>query len=265
MKCRLCNRDGRALFCAQVLDRYSVWFYYCEQCGFLETEDPFWLEESYTAPINLEDTGILQRNIHLADVCSAILPLFMGKSARCVDFAGGYGILTRLLRDRGIDCFWHDKYADNLFARGFEFALDNKGMSAITCFEALEHFPEPQKVIDEMLSISSNLLFTTELLPDPPPSPGSWWYYGFEHGQHVSFYSLRTLKYIAATKGLNLYSNGVNTHLLTKKKIPPILFSFLVRLAPYGLGKIPSLFLKSKTFQDMRYLSGRARRGHSSG
>ncbi len=50
-----------------------------------------------------------------------------------------------------------------------------------------------------MLKISRNILFTTTLLPSPMPQPGTWWYYGLEHGQHISFYSLETLQSIAAS------------------------------------------------------------------
>ena len=58
-----------------------------------------------------------------------------------------------------------------------------------------------------MLKISKNILFTTTLLPSPVPKPGTWWYYGLEHGQHVSFYSLETLQSIAKHFNLHFFSN----------------------------------------------------------
>ena len=27
------------------------------------------------------------------------------------------------------------------------------------------------------------VLVSTDLMPDPAPAPGTWWYYGAEHGQ----------------------------------------------------------------------------------
>lgn len=257
MKCRICRGEAAGIFTARILSRYEAGVFHCNSCGFVQTEDPYWLDESYREPINREDTGIVARNLRLADIASLAIFSMYERNAMFLDYAGGTGLLVRLMRDRGYDFYWHDKYADNLFARGFEGNRDRKGYELLTCFEAMEHFPDPRKEIDEMLSISRNLLFTTELLPAPVPGAGDWWYYGFEHGQHVSFYSLRTLGYIAADKGLCLCSNGVNTHLLTEKKIPPFLFSLLVRASHVGLGKIPRLFLKSRTFQDMRYLSGK--------
>lgn len=256
MKCRICSAEASGLFNANVLLRYDVEFFQCKSCGFVQTEDPYWLDKSYQEPINREDTGIVARNLRLADIASLTIFSMYKRNAMFLDYAGGTGLLVRLMRDRGYDFYWHDKYTDNLFARGFEGNPAGRGYELLTCFEAMEHFSDPQKEINEMLSMSRNLLFTTELLPSPAPSPGDWWYYGIDHGQHVSFYSLRTLQHIASGRNLNLYSNGVDTHLLTEKKIPPLLFSILVRLAPFGIGKIPQLFLKSRTFQDMLDLSG---------
>ena len=260
MKCRICPGEAAGIFTARVMSRFEAGVFQCNSCGFVQTEDPYWLDESYREPINREDTGIVARNLWLADIASLAIFSIYEKNAVFLDYAGGTGLLVRLMRDRGYDFYWHDKYATNLFARGFEGECDRTDYQLLTCFEAMEHFPDPQKEIDRMLSISRNLLFTTELLSTPAPAAGDWWYYGFEHGQHVSFYSLRTLKYIAARKGLNLFSNGVNTHLLTERKIPPFLLSLLVRAAHLGFGKIPGLFMKSRTFQDMRHLSGKADR-----
>jgi len=260
MKCRICLGETAGIFTTRVLSRYQAGVFQCKSCGFVRTEDPYWLDESYEEPINREDTGIVSRNLRLADIASLTIFSIYERNAMFLDYAGGTGLLVRLMRDIGYDFYWHDKYAKNLFARGFEGNPDERGYQLLTCFEAMEHFPDPQKEIDEMLSVSRNLLFTTELLPAPVPAAGDWWYYGFEHGQHVSFYSLRTLQHIASSRGLNLYSNGVNTHLLTEKKIPPLLFPFLVKGSPFGLCKIPRLFLKSRTFQDMRFLSGKVDR-----
>jgi len=125
------------------------------------------------------------------------------------------------MRDIGFDFYWNDKYTQNIFARGFEGGLlDN--YEAITTFESFEHFVEPIKEIENMLLISKNIIFTTELLPSPVvPYPDKWWYYGLEHGQHISFYSEKTLNYIAKKYNLFLYKVG-SIHLLHKKDFPCI-------------------------------------------
>jgi len=117
-----------------------------------------------------------------------LLALFFNKNGKFLDFAGGYGVFVRLMRDIGFDFVLYDKYTQNLFAKGFEYNPSHK-IEAITTFESFEHFAKPMDEIESMLKISKNIIFSTELLPDPIPKPEDWWYYGLEHGQHISFYS----------------------------------------------------------------------------
>jgi hypothetical protein len=67
----------------------------------------------------------------------------------------------------------------------------------VTAFEVFEHLADPLGGIEEMLAYSRHLLFTTELVRDTIPLPDNWWYYGTEHGQHLSFFSLESLQSIA--------------------------------------------------------------------
>ena len=136
-----------------------------------------------------------------------------------IDYGGGYGIFVRLMRDVGLDFYWHDTHCQNLFAQQFE-ADFNRNYHLLTAFEIFEHLRDPIQELDKMLKISDNILFSTELLPEKKiPAPEEWWYYGLEHGQHISFYSKKTLEYIAAKYNLNFYSNNKEMHFLTKKKI----------------------------------------------
>jgi len=59
-----------------------------------------------------------------------------------------------------------------------------------------------------MLRISKNIIFTTGLLPQDITKPHEWWYYGLKHSQHISFYSVNTLEFIAQKYGLNFLTNG---------------------------------------------------------
>jgi hypothetical protein len=95
--------------------------------------------------------------------------------------------------------------------------------------ECFEHFPRPLEEIKSMLEISPNIFFTTDLLPSPVPGPGEWYYYAPTHGQHISFYSLKTLSFLAHHFGLNVYSNGSNIHLLAKKKLSDSRFKKALR------------------------------------
>ena len=256
MKCKICNTDTELKFSHRVLRKYEVKYYYCRECSFLFTEEPYWLEESYKSPINVIDTGILSRNLYFGKVVSSIIFYLFNKDGRFLDYAGGYGIFTRLMRDYGYDFYWSDKYSDNLMARGFEFDVSSpqKNFEAITVFEVFEHLIDPLNEIEKMLSHSDSILFSTTLLPITVPEPNDWWYYGFNHGQHISFYSRKSLEIIARKFDLNFYSCG-EIHLFTKKKINQFVFTAIVKLSKYGIAEIVNrLFMKSKTWGDHQFL-----------
>lgn len=254
MKCRICNNDAEFKFAHRVMNKYNVNYYCCPNCSFVFTEDPYWLEEAYKNPINIYDTGIISRNLYFSKVISSVIFLLFDRNEKFLDYAGGYGILTRLMRDIGFDFYWDDKHTKNILAKGFGLkSVKQEKFEILTTFEVFEHLTDPVKEIREMLELSPNIIFSTELLPLPIPDPESWWYYEFNHGQHVSFYSLRTLKVIAEKYSLNFYSSGV-IHLFTKKQLNPFIFYLIVKLAKYGLASAVSLFMKSKMWDDYFYL-----------
>lgn len=125
----------------------------------------------------------------------------------------------------------------------------------MTTFESFEHFVSPIDEIEKMLKLSKNIIFSTELLPNPIPIPDKWWYYGLEHGQHISFYSQKTFKFIAKKYNLN-YTNLGSLHLLTEKKISNLKLKVL-KLSKLGLHKILQKGLKSKTWEDYLKMSER--------
>jgi len=157
-----------------------------------------------------------------------ILTLFFDGSKPFVDFAGGYGLFVRRMRDLGFDFYWTDRYCENVFSKGFEYIpAAQEEIEAVTAFEVFEHLNEPIDEIQKILSISNNILFTTELIPKTVPKPGEWWYYGLQHGQHISFYSTKTLQVIADRFGLQYYSNGKYFHLFSIKKILKGVFAII--------------------------------------
>lgn len=210
-------------------------------------------------PIVPFDTGIMMRNARLARQAAAVLFCWFDRGGVFVDYAGGYGIFTRLMRDIGFDFRWYDLYAPNLLAQGFEFEPAGQKIDLVTSFESFEHFPEPLAEVEKMLQISRNLLFSTELLPEPVPEPDGWWYYMFEFGQHISFYSLRSLHEIAKKFGLNLYSYK-NVHLFTEKLINPSFFRYAVKYSHKGLSQYVERRMQSRTYSDIEFIrSGLAR------
>jgi hypothetical protein len=107
--------------------------------------------------------------------------------------------------------------------------------------------------LEKLINISSNIILSTDLLRLPVPEPEKWWYYGFNHWQHISFYSNKTLTYLANKMGMNLYSCRY-IHLISKIKISPSLFKIIVKSSKYGLGFIISRLNKSNIWEDHLFL-----------
>jgi len=247
-KCRCCSEIlKKELFSAKLLER-NVKYFSCNKCGYVQTEEPSWLEEAYTSVINKSDTGIMTRNLSNISLVFATLILINNRNSLVVDCAGGYGFLVRLLRDKGIDALWSDPYCQNLVAKGFEYESKNEANLA-TAFESFEHFTKPQDEMIKLLDIAPNILFTTNIIPDPAPLPSNWWYYGLEHGQHIGFYRLKTLQYLADKFGLYLISDGTSRHFFSKQKYSYHAWRVLIYIA----NKFPNLLsigMKSKTWED---------------
>lgn len=228
MHCKICERVSPAWAKTLVLKKYNVQYYQCENCGFIQTEEPYWLSEAYSDAIARNDIGLVNRNLEMIAPTRAVLLSFFDCNARFIDYGGGYGLFVRLMRDRGLDFDRADKYAPNLFAQGFD--AEEEGVhqyELLTAFEVFEHLVNPLDEIRRMLLYSRSILFSTFLLPVPPPDLEQWWYYSLDYGQHVALYTWRSLEVMAQKLNLNFYSNGMSFHLLTEKKISPAMFRFI--------------------------------------
>jgi hypothetical protein len=156
------------------------------------------------------------------------------------------------MRDYGFDFYWYDKYSENIFARGFEHKPGTR-YEAVTTFESFEHFVNPLEELETMLSFSRSIIFTTELLPHPIPYPEEWWYYGLNHGQHISFYTEKTFQYIAQKYQLTYFNlNGL--HIFSKNNIPRYA-KYILKFSKFGLHNLLQRKLKSKTWDDYLQMS----------
>jgi len=250
--CNICGKIMTPVFTGQILKKYTVQYFHCKNCGYICTENPYWLKESYEKSINLSDTGILLRNIRNSKIVTSILFVFFSRNKKYLDYGGGYGIFTRLMRDIGFDFYWSDPFTPNLFVQGFECQKNCNEIEVITSFENFEHFVHPLEDLEKILSISENVIFSSDLLPDPVPKPGEWWYYGLEHGQHISFYSRQTLDIIAEKYAMKCYSYK-NYNLFTRKKINTMVWTGVCKLS-WLLFPFIRLRMSSRTITDMEYL-----------
>lgn len=247
INCKVCRSKSEKIFSKQILGKYIINYYRCSNCGLIQTEKPFWLKEAYSSAIIDSDTGIISRNIVLSKITSIFL-LFFGKKPRVLDYGGGYGLMTRILRDIGIDCYWTDKYAENIFARGFE---DRKNIryGVVTAFELFEHFEDPVKELSQIIKTykPKTIIFSTMLHNGDPPK--DWWYFAPEGGQHITLYTKKSLQLLAQKFGMRLSTNGRNIHVFSDRRISGLLMK-LISIFWSVFPIISPIFYKSKTFSD---------------
>lgn len=217
MECKICKHKTQHIFTNEIMNKYDVKYYQCPNCFFIQTEEPYWLTEAYSSAIANNDLTILERGYKDTIILNQILKNIASKDYKFLDFGGGYGILCRLMRNLGYDYYWYDKFANNIFANGFEYK-DEK-INLVTCFEVFEHFSDPMEEIKKILDICDEVIITTDLYDDENKLPPyTWSYYSFISGQHISFYSKKTFEFIAEKFNLNYIKINRCWHMLTKNK-----------------------------------------------
>ena len=96
MKCKVCDSDSHNLANAKILSKYQVEYFRCSNCGFVQTETPYWLEEAYSEAIASSDVGLVFRNGMFSSLTSKLIFQFFEHQAKFIDYGGGYGLFVRL-------------------------------------------------------------------------------------------------------------------------------------------------------------------------
>lgn len=219
--CRLCDGNAIRVFEATLLGRHRVGYWECTQCASLQTDPPHWLDDAYAPDRKMEDVGAVQRSMLLSLTVPPLLEqLGVGPNTPhldcpCLDWGGGDGLFTRMMRDRGFAAFLHDEHADNRHATGF--ARKDAATAAFpvtTALKVLEHLPNPARDLEGIFAVDSDIVIATaQLYRGEGPD---WLHLSPDTGRHVFFYSLRGLDMVAQRRGMRLHSNG-QTHVFYRE------------------------------------------------
>jgi hypothetical protein len=217
--CRLCSAETAFLFCQRVLRRHDVRYFRCPHCDLIQSERPWWLGEAYNSAISSFDTGAIARNMRCADLTLVVAWLAgISPQSRCVDVGGGHGVFVRMMRDRGLAFTLSDKYAQNLFARGFE-ADPGMRFDLVTCFEVFEHFADVAGELEQLFAPRHEILLISTVLHHGHRE--GWWYYGPDAGQHIAFYSRDTMQLIARRFGYSCIAGPAFTLFIRSDRTIP--------------------------------------------
>lgn len=242
-ECLICRSSSESFAKATILGKYDIEYFRCRDCHFVQTEEPYWLDEAYSEAIVSSDVGLISRNERFARISDRVLRFIYPTAIRCVDYGGGYGMFTRMMRDRGHHFLHRDPFCRNLFASGWEAEASSDGFDLLTAFEVFEHFTDPHKDLQILDATAEHWLVSTEPTPVPTPLPDQWWYYVLDGGQHTCLWSTRALQSVASHYGRHLTSyRGI--HLFSKSRTNALLTSLVLR---DRYGRVLDLFRRRRS------------------
>jgi SAM-dependent methyltransferase len=203
----------------------AVAYWLCAGCGFcFAPEVARWTLEEFEARIYNEDyirydpDAVERRPSENAKLLERLFGRDKG-SIRHLDYGGGRGLLSRLLRDAG----WDSTSYDPFFDRGREPSALGK-FDLVTAFEVFEHVPDVNRLVSDLagLLVDDGLVFFSTLVSDGHIAPGQpldWWYAAPRNG-HISLHTRRSLAILAGKQGFRLGSLSEVAHVFCRT-IPP--------------------------------------------
>lgn len=212
--------EARGVFL--VLAGIPIYYYRCESCGFcFSPEIARWSHEEFEERIYNRDYALVdpdyieKRPQQNAD---ALIAQFgrNNPSIKHLDYGGGDGLLSELLRKSGWQSTSYDPFVDRVSH------VNQLGtFNLITAFEVFEHVPSPKKFMADLsalLAPDGIVLFTT-LLSDgyiKPYQRLTWWYAAPRNG-HISLFTKGSLLVLAESKGFQLGSFSEGYHCLWRE------------------------------------------------
>ncbi len=238
--CPICDAEMLPDLIVSLLGSRDRQLLTCANCQASTYAAPDWLEEAYSEPIAMLDTGAVVRAVRASRDVSGLLASQGLSDARVVDWGAGHGLLTRLLRSRGINAVWHDPLSPNIHAKGFEFGPGSQdpASTVVVMVEVLEHLEDPvQELSRAVADTGAGMLAVTTVLAPPAITP-DWWYLLPETGQHILFLRERSMRVLAERLGMSYWGLG-SWHIFSKGKYSPT----RARLALTGARLASRLFL----------------------
>lgn len=209
--CIICGSKTHSLQDKQIKALYSV----CETCGFISKNKEFHL--------NFDDEFGEYKNHNNSFECIGYVNMFerfieeyikpLNISGKALEFGSGPGpVLKELLRREGFDVYDYDPF----FNPNEDYLKHTYNL--ITSTEVVEHFVDPLKEfahLNSLLNVGGYLIIMTSFNNLSDSEFLNWRYR--REASHISFYTLKSLKYIADMFGLKIISHNNNNVMVFKK------------------------------------------------
>jgi hypothetical protein len=214
--CLICQSECEPRFKVQIQNKQHSDLYSCTKCGFSFYPNQDWIEGSFSDELNSLDIGSVGRVMLACDFLSEFINSEKLNDANFLDYGGGYGLQTRIMRDRGFNFKNFDPHTQPMFSKYFT-GEPFGHYELVSLIEVSLHFENPVAEFTKLMELGDYLVFTS-VVPDKDFGP-DWWYITGESGQHIAFYPLRSLKEIANQSGVLFSSDGKLFHVFHKKPL----------------------------------------------
>ena len=208
-----------------------IYYALCADCGFCFAPQIYeWSLADFAAHIYNEDYKLVDpdyESVRPAANAAFIASLF-GKDVskiRHLDYGGGNGALSILLRAQGFASTSYDPFVD------LELNPASLGkFDLITAFEVFEHVPDVAALMSNLSALRAErgvIMFST-LTSDGHIGPNqrlNWWYASPRNG-HISLFSKQSLLCLAVRNSLNVRSLNDGLHMFWGR--PPFFASHLL-------------------------------------
>ena len=218
-ECPICNSLANMLFSVMVQGENRSDLNSCSNCEFAFYPDQNWISNSFSDELNSLDVGATDRTMIAADYLSVVLKSQKLSHGKFLDYGGGYGLLSRIMRDRGFNFENFDPYTRQIFPTSGQQSdiLLEQEYDAVTLIEVALHFEDPVKEFKRLLDLSDVVLFTAVLTDEKLDS--NWWYLSLETGQHIALFSKKTLAVLAEKLDVKLTTDGKFFHVFHRKSL----------------------------------------------
>jgi hypothetical protein len=206
-RCRICNGALAPIWpIVQIRDRFKTRYRRCKKCWSLQLVGLEWIRDAYWGDTSIRhDEGRRLRNRIVFSFLDHVQHmLWRREKINLLDYGSG----SEKILENFINKFTKETYKiENYdpYVNGLE-ALPEGKFHAITCIEVLEHLSNVQAFyehIRQKLHRNSILICSTEIhIPFGPSAHGKTWQYLTKSiGQHITFWTRRSLKYMKGAVG----------------------------------------------------------------
>lgn len=196
-----------------------VYYSTCEKCAFTFSPDMYtWSTKDLSEHVYNDDYVLIDPEYveQRPRSNAALIQSLFGASKnilRHVDYGGGNGKLSAILRDAGWRSISYDP-----FDSSFDIGSMRQTFDLVTAFEVFEHAQDVNKLMADLRTLSNaqTLVLFSTLVSDGRIDPHgrlNWWYISPRAG-HISLFSRKSLDMLATKHKLKLASFNAGLHVL---------------------------------------------------